>query len=180
MNLQLARVLSGLLLVAGWTAHGASLRDELQSGRNAYFAGEFKKAIQELEPIAMADPKNAEAQFWLGKSYAMVADINAPLLNLHARAKAHSHLEAAARLRPENAEYRDDLFNYLIDSEGSRAALREAEALAHTVPEESAEYAFMQSRLELERKTDSRAEYVTSEIFLFGPRHVAGLASLGR
>lgn len=139
-------------------SQSAELKNHFEIGQRSYESGEFKKAVSQFERAAKADPDDARVYLWLGKSYEMLAIIDGPALGGHARAQAHKALAKAFRLEPENREYRHELFEFLVESDYSRSALREAETIAQTVNESDPDYPLMQARLE-----DARDEHYSRE-----------------
>jgi tetratricopeptide (TPR) repeat protein len=77
---------------------------------------EFKAAAHSFERALMKDPDNPRLHFWLGKSYARMAEVSAPFLARRKARKAQAHLETAARLDPGNREFLTELFELYVDS----------------------------------------------------------------
>lgn len=123
------------------------LRDQVQVGRAYYQNGEFKKAIAHFERAIKTDPSNAEAYLWLGKSHAILAEINGPLLSTRGMATARFYLSKAVELAPGNVEYRRELFDFLVQSGCSRSTLHQAQAVLRTVREGDADYPYMRIQL---------------------------------
>ena len=62
------------------------------------------------------EPGNARLHFWLGKSYARMAEVSGPFSARRNARKAQAHLETAARLDPGNREFLMELFEFYVDS----------------------------------------------------------------
>lgn len=107
----------------------AVLNDGLQKGKEYYFAGDIQKAIVQFQRTIQAHPNDPEPHCWLGKSYAVLSDLNAPILGARARRRARQHLAKAVQLAPDSAEYRHELFHFLVGSDDAWSAGRAAEAL---------------------------------------------------
>ena len=106
------------------------------SGRSLFLACEFKKAARVFERALVEQPENAVLHFWLGKSYARMAEISSPLSASRNGRKARTHLEEAVRLNPRNAAYREELFEFYVDSpEWFHGGLAEASRLAEDMPD---------------------------------------------
>lgn len=85
-------------------------------GRSLFEVCEFKQAARAFEKAAIQHPDSAVARYWLGKSYARLAEISGPLsATAHAR-KARYSLELAATMDPRNAEYLRELFEFYLES----------------------------------------------------------------
>jgi Flp pilus assembly protein TadD len=80
--------LLGVILISSLSA--TTLNDGLRKGKSYYFEGEFKKAIAQFQRTIQAHPNDPEPHLWLGKSYAVLADLNAPILGARARTHAGS------------------------------------------------------------------------------------------
>jgi tetratricopeptide (TPR) repeat protein len=108
-------------------------------GRSRFLACDFKQATQDFEKAVAWQPDRAVLHFWLGKSYARLAEISGPLsAPRHAR-RARRCLERAVALDPQNHEYREELFDFYLDSpEWFGGGLKRAAALLErTSPRES-------------------------------------------
>jgi hypothetical protein len=162
--MRLAAMKPILLILVSLTTSGAwaaSAGFELAVGRAYYTDGEFRKAANYFSRM----PDNPEACYWAGLSYERLADLATPFGG-RKLSKARMYLARAARLAPGSKEYRQALFDVLLDS----SALREAAALVRTIPESDAEYPEMRRRLEAERQWNSSPEARLSRAFLAGPR----------
>jgi tetratricopeptide (TPR) repeat protein len=176
MRIQLLRNTTLLLMVATSAISAAALNDSLQRGKNYYFAGEFKKAISQFESTAKANPSGAEPYLWLGKSYAVQADIKGPMFGGRARLKARLYLAKAVQLAPECSECRRELFDFLVSSDASWSALREAKALLDGMPESDPDFPWMQMSLMEARAEHASPEYLTAALFSVPPEVLARLA----
>ncbi|HLK68415.1 MAG TPA: hypothetical protein VKU19_33515 [Bryobacteraceae bacterium] len=77
---------------------------------------EFKAASRSFERALIKEPGNARLHFWLGKSYARMAEV-ASLLSARRNArKARAHLETAVQLDRGNREFLIELFEFYVDS----------------------------------------------------------------
>ena len=147
-----------LLLAFASAAWSVEVRSDFDAGRRCYDAADFKKAALHFTRAAVADPSNAEAHFWLGKSYENLADIGGPILGLSASLKARAHLGKALQLAPANLEYRREYFSFLTVSDQSPKALSDAESIIQNTPRSNPDYPFMSPRLDEERRARSSAE----------------------
>lgn len=127
-------------------------------GRRSYAAGDFKKAISHFKKALTAEPNDAASHFWLGKSYEMFADIAGPLLGGRASSKARLYLAKAVQLAPANQQYRREFFEFLVTSDHSPGALRQAESIIRMTPRSEPDYPFMSLQLKEERNARSAAE----------------------
>jgi tetratricopeptide (TPR) repeat protein len=175
MSAHVVRKVALVLLMIGGSLHAASVRGDFQTGQNYYFAGRFKEAISQFGRLIEANPRDADSYLWLGKSYAMLADIKAPVFGTRARSRARVNLRKAVQLAPENVDYRHEYFEFLLDSDGSGSALREAETLVAATPASSLDHDLLRSRLQQERREHRSAESLANTFFLFGPQHAAGI-----
>ena len=77
---------------------------------------EFKAAAHVFEHRLTKEPGNARLHFWLGKSYARMAEVSGPFSTRKNARKAQAHLETATRLDPGNREFLMELFELYVDS----------------------------------------------------------------
>lgn len=176
MRIQLTRNIALLSIIATSVISAAALSDSLQRGKNYYFAGEFKKAISQFESTAKANPTGAEPYLWLGKSYGVQADIKGPIFGGRARLKARMYLARAVQLAPECMECRRELFDFLLNSDASWSALREAKDLLAGMPESDPDFRWMQSLLREAHAEHASPEYLTAALFSLPPEALARLA----
>ena len=98
-----------------WT--GAAVAASLSMEGEALFRDcEFKAAANSFEHALTKEPGDARLHFWLGKSYARMAEVSSPLSARRNARKAQAHLETAARLDPGNREFLMELFELCVDS----------------------------------------------------------------
>jgi Flp pilus assembly protein TadD len=163
--------LLGVILTSRLSA--AALSEGLQTGKNYYFEGEFKKAIVQFQRTIQAHPNDPEPHLWLGKSYAVLADLNAPILGARARTQARRHLAKAVQLAPDSTEYRRELFQFLVGSDDAWSAGRDAQALLDQMPASEAEDPALQFRLQQKRQERSSPEAITGKLLVWAPETVA-------
>ena len=161
-----------LIVLALASAGRAAERSDFSAGRKSYASGEFRKAASHFEKAVKADPANAEAHFWLGKSYEVLTDIGGPLFGTRSSSRARVHLTKAMELAPERPEYRDELFNFLLGSDQSLRGLAKARAVLQTMPKSDPDYASMQSRLQQECGARASAQSRLGAVVLLVPRQV--------
>jgi tetratricopeptide (TPR) repeat protein len=168
-------VIPALLLFSGLAA---GQRSVIETGRTYYTAGEFKKAAAHFQLALKAVPDNAESYYWMGMSYQRLADIALPFGGRYS-AKARLCLTKAVALAPARLDYRDELYEFLLDPAGSsRSALRQAEGILQSTSEADPAYAHMRERFESERKANSSAEARLGRLFLTVPQVAYRIAEL--
>jgi len=85
-------------------------------GRAIFLDCDFPGAAHVFEQALAAEPDRPALHFWLGKSYARMAETASPFTApSHAR-KARLQLETAVRLDPRNPDYLRELFEFYLDS----------------------------------------------------------------
>ena len=104
---------TAVLFAWAWAAVAASHPME---GEALFRECEFKAAANSFEHALTKEPGNARLHFWLGKSYARMAELSGPLSARRNARKAQAHLETAARLDPGNREFLMELFELYADS----------------------------------------------------------------
>jgi len=77
---------------------------------------EFKAAAHVFAQALTNEPANARLHFWLGKSYARMAEVSGPWSARRNGRKAQAHLETAVHLEPAKREYLMELFELYVDS----------------------------------------------------------------
>ena len=87
-----------------------------KDGRSLFLSCEFKLAARAFERVVAERPDRAMAYYWLGKSYARLADVSGPLTAPKYARKAGRNLEQAVRIEPSNEEYARELFEFYVDS----------------------------------------------------------------
>jgi tetratricopeptide (TPR) repeat protein len=124
-----------------------------QDGREQFFACQFKQAARAFETSLAKDPASAELHFWLGKSYARLAEVSSPLSAGRNARKAQRHLEQAVTLNPRNDEYLQELLDFYLDSpQWFGGGFERARALL-------ARLAAQDSTRRLHQLAESRSEY---------------------
>jgi len=99
-------------------------------GRSLFLACEFKQAALAFEKALAGQPDRAALHYWLGKSYARLAEISGPLTAPKAARKARRSLEQAVKIDPQNHQYWQELFDFYLDSpEWFGGGLKQAAAL---------------------------------------------------
>jgi tetratricopeptide (TPR) repeat protein len=170
--------MAAILLTAALGVTPAAEHSEFAIGRVYYSEGEFKKAAEHFRTAIRTSRDSAEAYFWTGMSYQMLADIAVPFGGKY-NAMARANLTKAAELAPNRLEYRRELFDFLVDSGGSsRSAWRQAEDILRTVSESDPEYAGMRRRFEQARRANSAPEARLAGFFLVAPRAVYRISEL--
>jgi tetratricopeptide (TPR) repeat protein len=168
MKLRLALVLLPAFAHVSWPAE---LRNEFEAGRQCYIAGEFKRAASHFGQAVAADPNNANSYFWLGKSYEVLADIGAPLGGGRSSSKARAYLAKAVELAPNDAEYRHELFEFLLDwADRSRTALADAESILRTTSPSDPDYPSMRLQWQQQRNTRVSVDDRLGSLFLLVPQ----------
>ena len=87
-----------------------------EEGRSLFVACEYKRAARAFESALALDPGNAALTFWLGKSYARLAEISSLLSAPRNARTARHYLEQAVASDPHNREYLEELFLFYLDS----------------------------------------------------------------
>ena len=154
----------------------AALSDGLQKGKDYYFEGEFQKAIVQFQRTIQAHPNDPEPHCWLGKSYAVLSDLNAPILGARARRRARQHLAKAVQLAPDSPEYRRELFHFLVGSDDAWSAGRDAETLLGRMPTAEAEDPGLRWQLQQKQKERFSPEAVTGKLLVWAPETLASWA----
>lgn len=108
-------------------------------GRSLFFACEFKQATQAFKRALADQPDSPVLHYWLGKSYARLAEVSSPLTAPKNARRARRYLEEAVKLDPQNHEYLLELFDFYVDSpEWFHGGLERATALLERIsPAES-------------------------------------------
>ena len=116
MKVSSAVITAAFLLTFAGSGTPAELRNQFEIGRNYYQCGELKQAIFHFQRAIKSSPDDARSYYWLGKSYETLALIDGPVMGGNSSSKARKALERAVQLAPENREYRDELFDFLINA----------------------------------------------------------------
>jgi hypothetical protein len=104
---------TAVLFAWAWAAVAASLPVE---GEALFRECEFKAAAHSFEHTLTKEPGDARLHFWLGKSYARMAEVSGPFSARKNARRAQAHLETAARLDPGNREFLMELFELYVAS----------------------------------------------------------------
>jgi tetratricopeptide (TPR) repeat protein len=162
--------LTTLILAAVSAAQSAAQPSEMEAGRACYTAGEFKKAASHFQLAVNAHPSDAEPYYWLGMSYQRMADIAFPFGGA-GRQRARICLTRAVELAPGRADYRTELFEFLLDPTAwSRRAFRQAAQILQATPESDPAYADMLRRLQAESKANASASARLGRLVLLVPQ----------
>ena len=103
-------------------------------GRSLFLACEFKRAARAFERALSAQPDSAALYYWLGKSYARLADVSSPLSAPKNARRARHNLEEAVKRDPKNHEYLVELFDFYVDSpEWFHGGLQQAATLLELI-----------------------------------------------
>jgi Flp pilus assembly protein TadD len=135
-------------------------QSELTAGKAFYRSGEFKQAAAHFQLALQTDPLNGESHYWLGRSYETLADIATPFGRKY-RLLAGAHLAKAAELAPGQAEYRRELFEFLLDS----GDLRQAAAILLRTAESDPDYDSMLARLEETKRLNASLKGRVNKVF---------------
>ncbi len=167
-----------LVMLACLGGQAAGQQSEFAAGRAYYAQGEFRKAAAHFQLALKTNPNDAEAYYWMGMSYQVLADIATPLGGKY-NSKARLYLTKAMELAPSRPDYRRELIDFLVDSANSSGiALKQAVDILQTVSESDPDYSYMRRRLEHESGSNSSAEAILGSLFLVGPRAVYRIAEL--
>jgi Flp pilus assembly protein TadD len=133
------------------------------AGKACYQSGELQKAAAHLRLAVETDSRNAEAHYWLGRSYETLADIATPFGRKY-RSLARTHLTRAVELEPAQSEYRRELFDFLLDSGDERRALHLLASAAESDPD----FEFMLTRLAETRRLNTSLRGRATKLFRLG------------
>ena len=91
-------VVASLLLACAAGAMATMKQDEtVEAGKRAYERSDYTKAVEVLQVAAAREPKNAEIQWWLAKTYFEIPDHDAAIASA----------EKAVALDPKNSRYHE-------------------------------------------------------------------------
>jgi tetratricopeptide (TPR) repeat protein len=167
-----------LALFAGIQGRAASEGSEFAVGRQYYMEGEFKKAAAHFQLALNTNPNDAEACYWMGMSYQVLASIAVPFDGKY-NVKARVYLTKAMELAPSRLDYRRQLFDFLLDpTTSSRAGLRRAADILLTVSESDPDYDYMRERFSRDGRGGSSMATRLGTLFLAAPRAAYCLADL--
>ena len=148
------------ILLAIFAGHATGQQSELAAGRAYYQSGEFKQAVAHFQLALHADPRSAESNYWLGRSYETLADIATPFGRKY-RSLAHTHLTKAAELAPGRDDYRSELFEFLLDS----GRQNQARDILVRSAESDPDYEYMLSRLRQTRRLNASLNAWLTKVF---------------
>jgi tetratricopeptide (TPR) repeat protein len=168
-----------LLVMLNVYLSAAGLNDGMEKGKAFYFAAEFKRAISQFELASKTNPGDPEPYFWLGKTYGLSADIQAPLLAARQRLKARMYFAKAVELAPDSREYRRELFDFLLIDDYSPSSLQEAALMLRHTPQSDPDYPRMQSLLSQALEQRSSPESLIAAI-LGAPSRTVALLTKGQ
>jgi tetratricopeptide (TPR) repeat protein len=173
-----------LVLGAEVGARGAGLADEAagwdRAGHSQFAQGDFKRAAGAFERALQREPDDARLRYWLGKSYARMAELSSPFSARRNAQSALRNLARAVQLEPRNRQYLGELFDFYLDSsEWCGGGLRKAEVLLseRILPVDPYAEPFLRERIAHARDEFSGAGWRLQQ-GVFWP--VGGLGSLVR
>jgi tetratricopeptide (TPR) repeat protein len=119
---------------ASAATHAETAAQWAEDGHSLFLACEFKRATRAFEKALVEQPDSGALHFWLGKSYARMAEVSSPLFAPRNARKARRSLEQAVKIDPLNYEYVRELFDFYVDSpEWFSGGLERAAALLERV-----------------------------------------------
>lgn len=140
-------IASVILTAIAATSYAGAGNSRMAAGHRYYAQAEFGKAASYFQEVCNTDA-DTDACYWAGLSYEMMEDVSIPL-GCRIGAKARRYFSKAVSLAPERTQYRNALFDFLLNNaECSHASLRQAAEILSTVPESDPEYSLMRSRLQ--------------------------------
>ncbi len=127
-----------------------------RKGRASFESCEFKAAAQNFGRALQYQPEDASLYYWLGKSYARMAEIASPLHAPNDARRARFSLERAVDLEPGNREYLRELFDFYLDSPESltRGLSKAPDLVERIAPDNPAAQALLRGLI-----ADARSEY---------------------
>ncbi len=112
-----------ILLMSAATASTAAAPPAVEAaaqretdGRSLFLACEFKQAARAFEKAVAEQSDRAVLHYWLGKSYARLAEVSSPLSASKNARKARRSLERAVQIDPQNDEYLRELIDFYLNS----------------------------------------------------------------
>ncbi len=168
-----------LIVVGGLGGTVSAQNPEFAAGRAAFARAEFRRAAAHFQRALKADPTNAEAYYWAGIAYERMADLATPFGGRY-DAKSREYLGKALNLAPDRAEYREALFDSLLDAAegGSPGALRRAADIVLAMSESDPNYDELHRRLADAGKRRISANTLLSDLLLLAPRASYRIAAL--
>jgi tetratricopeptide (TPR) repeat protein len=151
-------------------------------GQNYYMQGEYKKAAENFEKAAAADPQNSDYELWLGRAFGRRAETASPFTAPGNASKARQHFEKAVQLDPRNMEALSDLFEYYLEAPGFMGGgLDKATGAAATMAEiDPIEGQWAQARLAEKKKEYGSAEQHLQRAAQMAPQQVGRLIDLAK
>jgi len=130
--------------------------DWAETGRSRFEQCEFKDAARAFTEALQFRPEDAGLHYWLGKSYARMAEVSGPLHAAGNARQARRNLERAVGLEPRNHQYLRELFDFYLDSpQWFGGGLRQAALLVERIaPDDPGQQAFLRVLL-----SGARQEY---------------------
>lgn len=131
-----------------------------RGGRSLFFACEFKQAARAFQKALAGQPDSAALHYWLGKSYARLAEVSGPLSASKSARKARLNLEQAVSIDPRNSEYLLELFDFYVESpEWFGGGLERAAALLERIGSGESTVESRLRQLAASRKEHGSAEW---------------------
>jgi len=163
-----------LMLISAAGSPAADLRSDLAAGQDYYRQGDFKRALSYFRRALRVNVHDAELNYWMGRAYQGRGDVATPFGGGY-NSKALVYLRRAVALAPDRAEYRRELFDFLVSAEVSPARLRLAADLVSRASESDPEYSLMRRRLELATGMASSPHARLDRLMLGVPRTAFGV-----
>ena len=153
------------------------LQQRQRDGYALFMKCEFRKAAQAFQKGLLEYPDSAVLHYWLGKSYARLAELSTFSPARNAR-KARGSLEQAVRLDPCNEDYLRELFDLYADFPEffDQGLDRAADLIGSAGSEETREEMFM--KLQMSRHNHSGLEGPVRSVTLWTVSGLGYLAPL--
>ena len=176
--MKLSRYILILLVTLASCAYAHT--SEFAAGRASYSEGEFRQAVVHFQRALQDEPRDAACNYWLGRSYETLADIAIPFGGKY-RSLARTYLTKALELEPNRPEYRRELFDFLVDSDGfSHSERLQAMGILLASAETDLDYDYMRSRFDQACKLNSSANGRVSKLLLALPQATFRIATAGQ
>lgn len=160
-------MLASVALAASGPPYGGAITQTARDGRSLFVACEFKDAARTFERLLADQPESAFLHYWLGKSYARLAEVSSPLSAPKNARKARRNLERAVQLDPENQEYLQELFEFYLDSpEWFHGGLNRAATLQERTSQQQSDIEHWKEKLAAARKEYSGPTWWTRRAIL--------------
>ena len=152
---------------------GASTNEtDMAAGHRFYETAQFANAAARFQIVCRRDGI-AEACYLTGLSYERLGDTKVPFGCSTSR-KAQEYYAKAVSLRPDQTEYRDGLFEFLLNyADCSRTGIRQAAEMVAATPESDPDYPRMRQRLQETVRWNKSLVTRLSNVFLLVPRSAA-------